>query len=166
MNSSASMDATTASRCKLKRLDVDLLAGRVINRQFFPLTAAELRYEVDSDRVLRFGLPPQIQADQEYAPGELEAYACRVSYRCMTYVLQSASMDRTLTLRLDREQDQALTRRVKAAGTTRSAWVRDIIDKALADLPLGSRVGHLRGRVELPRARSAWRRELKDRNWR
>ena len=75
-------------------------------------------------------------------------------------------MGRTLTLRLAREQHQALTRRAKATGTTRSAWVRDVIDKALADRPLGHRVGHLKGRVGLPRARSGWRRELKDRNWR
>jgi predicted AAA+ superfamily ATPase len=32
-----------SSARKLKRLDVNLLAGRAINRQFFPLTAAELK---------------------------------------------------------------------------------------------------------------------------
>ena len=53
---------------------MDLLAGRVINRQFFPLTAAELRFRVDPDRVLRFGLLPQIQSDPRYAVDTLDAY--------------------------------------------------------------------------------------------
>ena len=75
-------------------------------------------------------------------------------------------MDRTLTLRLDGEQDRAVTRRARATGKTRSAWVRDVIDRALEEGPLGRRVNHLKGRVGLPRAKSGWRRELKDRNWR
>lgn len=36
-----------SSARKLKRLDVNLLAGRAVNRQFFPLTAAELDYDFD-----------------------------------------------------------------------------------------------------------------------
>ena len=75
-------------------------------------------------------------------------------------------MDKTITLRLPRVQDQALTRRARAIGKTRSALVRDLIDQALADRPMERRAGHLKGRVELPRARSGWRRELKERNWR
>lgn len=63
-----------SSARKLKRLDVDLLAGRVINRQFFPLTAAELSYDVDVDRVLRAGLLPQVQTDPDYAVDTLDAY--------------------------------------------------------------------------------------------
>ncbi len=59
---------------KLKRMDVDLLAGRAINRQFFPLTAAELNYDRDLDRVLRLGLLPQIQEETDYAVEALEAY--------------------------------------------------------------------------------------------
>ena len=63
-----------SSARKLRRLDVDLLAGRVINRQFFPLTAAELHYALDPDRVLRFELLPQVQSDPKYAIDVLEAY--------------------------------------------------------------------------------------------
>ncbi len=63
-----------SSARKLKRLDVNLLAGRVINRQFFPLTAAELNYEFDLDRILRFGLLPQIHAEPDFALDVLEAY--------------------------------------------------------------------------------------------
>jgi Flp pilus assembly CpaF family ATPase len=81
-------------------------------------------------------------------------------------VCYDLSMDKMLTLRLGKEQDVALTRRAKAIGKTRSAVVRDLIDKALADRPMRRRVGHLKGRVELPRSRSGWRRDLKDRNWR
>jgi predicted AAA+ superfamily ATPase len=63
-----------SSARKLKRLDVNLLAGRAINRQFFPLTAAELNFDCDFDRVLRFGLLPQIQAEPSGALDILEAY--------------------------------------------------------------------------------------------
>ena len=63
-----------SSARRLKRLDVDLLAGRVINRQFFPLTAAELNFDVEVDRVLRVGLLPQIQSDRKYALDTLDAY--------------------------------------------------------------------------------------------
>lgn len=64
-----------SSARKLKRLDVNLLAGRAINRQFFPLTSAELNFEFDPDSVLRFGLLPQIRSDPDYATDALEAYA-------------------------------------------------------------------------------------------
>src|SRR5438105_3761311 len=63
-----------SSARKLKRLDVNLLAGRAINRQFFPLTAAELNFDFDAEQVLRFGLLPQIQSDPDFAVDALEAY--------------------------------------------------------------------------------------------
>lgn len=63
-----------SSARKLKRLDVNLLAGRAINRQFFPLTAAELDFDFDPDSILRFGLLPQIRTDPDYATDALEAY--------------------------------------------------------------------------------------------
>lgn len=63
-----------SSARKLKRLDVNLLAGRAVNRQFFPLTAAEMGDAFDLDRVLRFGLLPQIQSDPTYAIDALDAY--------------------------------------------------------------------------------------------
>ena len=64
-----------SSARKLRRLDVNLLAGRAINRQFFPLTAAELNFDVDIDDVLRFGLLPQIRSDRKHAVDAMEAYA-------------------------------------------------------------------------------------------
>ncbi|MCX8091939.1 MAG: DUF4143 domain-containing protein [Verrucomicrobiae bacterium] len=63
-----------SSARKLKRHDVNLLAGRAINRQLFPLTAAELSYDFDADSILRFGLLPQIRSDPDYATDALEAY--------------------------------------------------------------------------------------------
>jgi predicted AAA+ superfamily ATPase len=63
-----------SSARKLKRIDANLLAGRAINRQFFPLTAAELNYDFDPDRVLRFGLLPQIHAEPDFALDALDAY--------------------------------------------------------------------------------------------
>jgi len=63
-----------SSARKLKRLDVNLLAGRAINRQFFPLTAAELGYDLSVDRVLRLGLLPQVQTEAAHAVDVLDAY--------------------------------------------------------------------------------------------
>lgn len=63
-----------SSARKLKRLDVNLLAGRAINRQCFPLTAAELASGLDVDDVLRFGMLPQVRTDPDFAIDTLEAY--------------------------------------------------------------------------------------------
>jgi predicted AAA+ superfamily ATPase len=63
-----------SSARKLKRMDANLLAGRAINRQFFPLTAAELNYDFDLDHILRFGLLPQIRAEADFAVDSLDAY--------------------------------------------------------------------------------------------
>ena len=63
-----------SSARKLKRLDVDLLAGRAVNRQFFPLTASELDFDVEIDNVLRFGLLPQIRSDRRHAVDTMDAY--------------------------------------------------------------------------------------------
>lgn len=63
-----------SSARKLKRLDVDLLAGRAVNRQFFPLTAAELDFDINVDDVLRFGLLPQIRSDRKHAVDTMDAY--------------------------------------------------------------------------------------------
>ena len=63
-----------SSARKLRRLDVDLLAGRAINRQFFPLTASEFGGHADPDLVLRFGLLPQVHDEPEAALDILDAY--------------------------------------------------------------------------------------------
>lgn len=63
-----------SSARKLRRLDVNLLAGRAINRQCLPLTAAEIGFDLDLDHVLQFGLLPQVRTDPAYAVDTLEAY--------------------------------------------------------------------------------------------
>lgn len=63
-----------SSARKLKGADANLLAGRAINRQFFPLTAAELNRDFDLDQVLRFGLLPQVLAEPAFAIDVLDAY--------------------------------------------------------------------------------------------
>ena len=75
-------------------------------------------------------------------------------------------VDKTLTLRLEKSQDQALTRRAKTLGITRSELVRRLIIKDLEEQPLGRHIGHLKGSLELPTPKSGWQRRIKERNWR
>lgn len=60
---------------KLKRLDANLLAGRVINRSFFPLVYSELGGGISSSEVIRFGLLPDVRNEPRRAVDILEAYA-------------------------------------------------------------------------------------------
>ncbi len=82
-----------SSARKLKRLDMDLLAGRAINRQFFPLTAAELSFRVDVESVLRFGLLPQLRSDLAHAIDMMDAY--------VTNYLREEVQQEALVRRLD-----------------------------------------------------------------
>ena len=75
-------------------------------------------------------------------------------------------MDRTLTIRLAKDQDDALSRRAKALGKTRSTLVRELIEKELEEQPLGRKVGHLKGILKLPDSKDTLRRRIKERNWR
>lgn len=63
-----------SSARKLRRLDVNLLAGRVINRRFFPFTGEELSYQFDMEHVLKFGLLPNVVVKPDIAIDILEAY--------------------------------------------------------------------------------------------
>jgi predicted AAA+ superfamily ATPase len=64
-----------SSARKLKRMDANLLAGRVVNRSFFPLAWAELGRDVPLDDVLRFGLLPGVRQEPDAAIDILDAYA-------------------------------------------------------------------------------------------
>ena len=75
-------------------------------------------------------------------------------------------MEKTLTIRLSRDQDHALTRRAKALGKTRSEVVRELIEKGLEEQTLGSRIGHLKGILGRLDSKDPVRRRLKERNWR
>ncbi|MBI5502620.1 MAG: ATP-binding protein [Deltaproteobacteria bacterium] len=64
-----------SSARKLRRLEADLLAGRVLNRSFFPLTLAELGGERPLGEILRLGLLPVVWDEPRHAVETLEAYA-------------------------------------------------------------------------------------------
>lgn len=63
-----------SSARKLRRMDANLLAGRVIRRQFFPLTGAETGFELPPERLLRHGCLPDALTQPEHAVDILEAY--------------------------------------------------------------------------------------------
>ena len=75
-------------------------------------------------------------------------------------------MDKTLTVLLDKRQDEALSRRAKSLGKTRSELVRELIDRGLEEQALEDRVGHLEGILTLPNSTDVLRRRIKQRNWR
>lgn len=67
---------TGSSARRLRRDDVNLLAGRVISRRMFPLTLAELGSEPPLDDLLRFGGLPLVRMERSSASriDLLEAY--------------------------------------------------------------------------------------------
>lgn len=64
-----------SSARKLRRLDANMLAGRVVNRSFFPLTLREIGKGVDIAELLRTGTLPGVRSEPEAAEDVLEAYA-------------------------------------------------------------------------------------------
>lgn len=63
-----------SSARKLRRLDVDMLAGRAIERRLFPLTRVEIGDGFELNRALQFGTLPTVWLDPNYAVDILEAY--------------------------------------------------------------------------------------------
>ena len=59
---------------KLRRMDVNLLAGRAIERGMFPLTCKEIGDDFSLDRALSVGTLPDIYLSQEYSGDILLAY--------------------------------------------------------------------------------------------
>ena len=47
-----------SSARKLRRSGVNLLAGRAVTTSMFPFVSAELSFEIDPERALRFGMLP------------------------------------------------------------------------------------------------------------
>jgi len=64
-----------SSARKLRRMDTNLLAGRAVNRTFFPLVWQELGGAIAIDDILCHGLLPAVRSDPEAATDILEAYA-------------------------------------------------------------------------------------------
>ena len=52
------------------------------------------------------------------------------------------------------------------SGKTVSALAREILENALDERPLGTRTGHLKGRIELTLPRDGFGASLRQRNWR
>lgn len=77
-------------------------------------------------------------------------------------------MDTTLTIRADDELRVELQRRASVEGKTVSEVVREILHRALAETPLETKVGHLRGRLARPVQDDTdpWHEEIRDHNWR
>src|SRR5205823_2371039 len=67
---------TGSSARKLRREEVNLLAGRALSRRFFPLVAVEFGYHVPPDDLLRFGCLPAIRGENDLSlrTDFLEAY--------------------------------------------------------------------------------------------
>jgi plasmid stability protein len=76
-------------------------------------------------------------------------------------------MSTTMTIRVDEALRRALEARARRQGKSLSALVRETLEHAVAEGPLQTRVGSLRGRLRLsaPIAGS-WRAQLRERNWR
>jgi len=76
-------------------------------------------------------------------------------------------MSTTLTIRIDDSLREALAKRAKSQGKTLSEVARELLQAALEERPFQARIGHLKGRLKLPRrATEAWRKELRQRNMR
>lgn len=65
---------TGSSARKLKAGHANLLAGRALQKSFFPLTSKELGNDFDLERSLNIGTLPLVWAQPETAIGTLEAY--------------------------------------------------------------------------------------------
>ncbi|MDZ4677396.1 MAG: DUF4143 domain-containing protein [Oligoflexia bacterium] len=65
-----------SSSRKLKHTGVNLLAGRAINRNFFPLTAKEMNYDFEVEDLLQYGCLPAIRLEKTQSDkiDFLEAY--------------------------------------------------------------------------------------------
>ena len=63
-----------SSARKLRRMEANLLAGRVAVRHFFPLTLAELGHPLPLNDRLRFGMLPSVRAEPAHAVDILDAY--------------------------------------------------------------------------------------------
>ena len=78
-------------------------------------------------------------------------------------------MDTTLTIRLAKAQREAIRRRARAEKRTESALVREMIQREIQRGFDFERVRHLVGSVSSPLKhweKDAWRKRIRQRNWR
>ena len=75
-------------------------------------------------------------------------------------------MSKTSTIRTDETLREALAQGAASQGKMVSEVIREILEQALIECPLETRIGHLRGSLQLPQATDPWREQLQKRNWR
>ncbi len=63
-----------SSARKLRRMEANLLAGRVLDLKFFPLTSREMSSDFDLVRTLSIGALPGVVTDQTYCHQILDSY--------------------------------------------------------------------------------------------
>jgi predicted AAA+ superfamily ATPase len=82
-----------SSARKLKREGVNLLAGRAITRNFFPLISQELNYDFPIEDALKYGMLPDIHAKKDIRRDILKSY--------VTTYLREEIQQEALTRNLD-----------------------------------------------------------------
>ncbi len=82
-----------SSARKLRRGGVNLLAGRALTRKMFPLTAAELDFNINIEDSLRLGMLPDVHVKPEIARDFLRSY--------VTTYLREEIQQEALTRNLD-----------------------------------------------------------------
>lgn len=81
--------------------------------------------------------------------------------------MYTVHMSTTITVRTDETLRSRLEERAAAEGKSLSGFVRGVLEEAVVEKPLGDRIGHLRGTLELRRPDAEpWRQRLRERNWR
>jgi predicted AAA+ superfamily ATPase len=63
-----------SSARKLKRQGVNLLAGRAITKNFFPLVCKELNFNYDIEHALKYGMLPDVHNKKDIAQDILKSY--------------------------------------------------------------------------------------------
>lgn len=130
-----------SSARKLRRMDVNLLAGRVIERAMFPLVSRELGEDFDPDAVLRFGSLPGIYPDARYRVDMLRAYVhtyLRQEIQQEALVKDLGSFHRFLRIAALMHgqvvNQAAIARDARVARTTVQRYFETLVDTLVATL--------------------------------
>ncbi len=76
-------------------------------------------------------------------------------------------MTTSLTIRLEKKLREKLRRKAKVLGKSESAFVRELVDSAIDDRPMGERIGHLKGILSSKGVKlEGWRKVIYEHNWR
>lgn len=75
-------------------------------------------------------------------------------------------MTKTITVRAERKMWDALRNRARRRRVSVSEVVRQILDDALTERPLNERASGLAGSLSVADSADAWRKQIRERNWR